>query len=115
MLGIQSTPWNLGYVRAAGAVDILIAGYAIADDATVLSADHDVDYLAAPSRSHARIRRALVVRTGSRLDVGPPGGLALLHRIDDDRAIAGVEQHGRLMGLAFGGAYHLYIWSGCRD
>ena len=47
VLGIQSALWNSGYARAAGAVDILIAGYAIANDATVLSADHDFDYIAA--------------------------------------------------------------------
>lgn len=47
VLGIQSALWASGYVRAAGAVDILIAGYAIANDATVLSADHDFDYIAA--------------------------------------------------------------------
>lgn len=47
VLGIQSALWNSGYVLAAGAVDILIAGYAIANDATVLSADHDFDYIAA--------------------------------------------------------------------
>jgi len=47
VLGIQAALWNSGHVRAAGAVDILIAGYAIANDATVLSADHDFDYIAA--------------------------------------------------------------------
>lgn len=47
MLGIQSALWNSGHVRGAGAVDILIAGYAIANGATVLSADHDYDYIAA--------------------------------------------------------------------
>lgn len=47
VLGIQSALWNAGYVRAAGSVDILVAGYAIANDATVLSADHDFDYIAA--------------------------------------------------------------------
>jgi predicted nucleic acid-binding protein len=47
VLSIQSALWNSGYVRAAGAVDILIAGYAIANDATVLSSDHDFDYIAA--------------------------------------------------------------------
>ncbi len=30
----------------AGAIDILIAGYAIVNDATVLTADHDFDYIA---------------------------------------------------------------------
>ena len=31
---------------SAGAIDILIAGYAIVNDATVLTADHDFDYIA---------------------------------------------------------------------
>lgn len=44
---IQSALWNSGHVRAAGPVDILIAGYAIANDATVLSADHDFDHISA--------------------------------------------------------------------
>jgi len=47
VLGVQSALWASGHVRAAGAVDILIASYAIANDATVLSADHDFDYIAA--------------------------------------------------------------------
>ena len=48
-VGIQSGLWNAGFVRAAGAVDILIAAYAIANDATVLSADRDFDHIAAVS------------------------------------------------------------------
>lgn len=46
VLDIQSALWNSGLVRAAGSVDILIAGYAIANDATVLAADHDFDHIA---------------------------------------------------------------------
>lgn len=46
VLGIQSALWTSGLVRAAGAVDILIAGYAITNDATVLAADHDFDHIA---------------------------------------------------------------------
>ena len=46
VLDIQSALWRAGLVRAAGAVDILIAVYAIANDATVLTADHDFDYIA---------------------------------------------------------------------
>lgn len=49
VLGIQAALWNAGYVRAAGSLDILIAGYAIVNDATVLSADHDFDHIAAVS------------------------------------------------------------------
>ena len=46
MLDIQSALWNAGMVRAAGSVDILIAGYAIVNDVTVLAADHDFGYIA---------------------------------------------------------------------
>lgn len=46
VLDIQSSLWSSGLVRAAGAVDILIAGYAIVNDATVLTADHDFDHIA---------------------------------------------------------------------
>lgn len=48
-VGIQSALWNAGLVRAAGTVDILIAAYAIANDATVLSSDHDFAHIAAVS------------------------------------------------------------------
>lgn len=34
-------------LRAAGPTDILIAGHAIANDATVLAADHDFEHIAA--------------------------------------------------------------------
>ncbi|MGN6128123.1 MAG: PIN domain-containing protein [Humibacter sp.] len=47
VLDIQSSLWSKGFVRAAGSLDILIAGYAIANDATVLTADHDFDHIAA--------------------------------------------------------------------
>lgn len=46
MLDIQIVLWGSGLVRSAGAVDILIAGYAIVNDATVLTADHDFDHIA---------------------------------------------------------------------
>jgi predicted nucleic acid-binding protein len=46
VLDIQSALWNAGLVRAAGAVDIHIAGYALANGATVLAADHDFDHIA---------------------------------------------------------------------
>jgi predicted nucleic acid-binding protein len=46
VLEIQGALWNSGLVRAAGSLDILIAGYAIANDATVLAADHDFDHIA---------------------------------------------------------------------
>lgn len=46
VLDIQSALWHAELVRAAGSLDILIAGYAIANDATVLTVDHDFDHLA---------------------------------------------------------------------
>lgn len=49
VLDIQSTLWSSVLVRAAGSLDILIAGYAIVNDATVLTADHDFDHIATVS------------------------------------------------------------------
>ncbi|UGT64278.1 PIN domain-containing protein [Nocardia asteroides] len=46
VLDIQAALWNAGLVRAAGSLDILIAGYAIVNDATVLAADHDYEHIA---------------------------------------------------------------------
>lgn len=46
VLDLQAALWGAGLVRAAGAVDLLMAGYAIANDATVLTADHDFDHIA---------------------------------------------------------------------
>jgi len=46
VLEIQSALWDAGLVRAAGAVDLLVAGYAIVNDATVLASDHDFDHIA---------------------------------------------------------------------
>lgn len=47
VLDIQAALWNGGLIRAAGAMDILIAGWAIANDATLLACDHDFDHIAA--------------------------------------------------------------------
>lgn len=49
VLDIQSALWSSGLVRAAGSLDILIAGYAIVNDATVLAADHDFGHIASVS------------------------------------------------------------------
>ncbi|NVM94842.1 PIN domain-containing protein [Arthrobacter wenxiniae] len=46
VLDIQGALWSAGLVPAAGPLDILIAGYAIVNDATVLAADRDVDHIA---------------------------------------------------------------------
>jgi predicted nucleic acid-binding protein len=50
VLDIQNALWDSGLVRAAGALDILVAGYAIANHATVLTADHDFDHIASVSQ-----------------------------------------------------------------
>jgi predicted nucleic acid-binding protein len=49
VLDLQSRLWSKGLVRAAGAVDILIAGYAIVNDAIVLASDHDFCHIATVS------------------------------------------------------------------
>lgn len=46
VLDLQSALWNAGLVRAAGSLDILIAAYAIVNEATVLAADHDFGHIA---------------------------------------------------------------------
>ena len=46
MLSIQSALWHAGLVRAAGPLDILIAAYAIMNDATVLASDRDFGFIA---------------------------------------------------------------------
>lgn len=46
VLDIQAALWSSGLVRSAGASDVLIAGYAIVNDATVLTADYDFDHIA---------------------------------------------------------------------
>lgn len=46
-LGIQSRLWNGGLLRAAGAIDTLIAAYAVKNDAIVLHYDRDFEHIAA--------------------------------------------------------------------
>jgi len=41
LLDVQEALWRAGLVRAVGPVDIEIAGWALVNDAVVLSADHD--------------------------------------------------------------------------
>lgn len=51
---IQNRLWNGGLLRAAGAVDTLIAAYAIKNGATLLHYDRDFDHIATvmPDFSH---------------------------------------------------------------
>ncbi|GII98188.1 hypothetical protein CLV28_1384 [Sediminihabitans luteus] len=46
VLDIQQGLWEGGLFRAAGAIDILIAAYALLNDATVLTADRDFGHIA---------------------------------------------------------------------
>lgn len=46
VLAIQRALWAGGLPRAAGPVDILIAAYAILNDAVVLACDHDFEHIA---------------------------------------------------------------------
>ena len=58
VLDLQQALWDNGLMRAAGTVDLLIAAYAIANDATVLSADRDFDAIA--QATGGRLRHQLV-------------------------------------------------------
>lgn len=58
VLDLQQALWDNGLMRAAGAIDLLIAAYAIANDATVLSADRDFDAIARATGD--RLRHQLV-------------------------------------------------------
>jgi len=46
VLDIQEALWESGLARSARAMDILIAAYAISNDAVVLHCDHDYEYIA---------------------------------------------------------------------
>ena len=46
VLNIQAALWDAGMARAAGSLDVLIAGYALVNDATVLAADRDFQFIA---------------------------------------------------------------------
>ncbi|RZU62224.1 PIN domain-containing protein [Zhihengliuella halotolerans] len=46
VLGIQQALWSHGLHRAAGPTDILIASYAILNEATVLACDQDYSHIA---------------------------------------------------------------------
>lgn len=44
-ISIQQALWQRGMLRAAGALDCLIAAYAVANDAVILNSDRDFGYL----------------------------------------------------------------------
>lgn len=58
VLDLQQALSDNGLMRAAGAIDLLIAAYAIANDATILSADRDFDAIARATGN--RLRHQLV-------------------------------------------------------
>lgn len=58
VLDLQQALWDNGLMRAAGAVDLLVAAYAIVNDATVLSADRDFEAIA--QATDGRLRHQLV-------------------------------------------------------
>lgn len=45
ILDIQQALWNNGLMRGAGNADVLIAAYAISNDLTILTADHDFEHI----------------------------------------------------------------------
>lgn len=45
VLDIQQALWGNGLMRGAGNSDVLIAAYAIANDLTILTADHDFEHI----------------------------------------------------------------------
>lgn len=57
ILDLQQALWNNGLMRAAGAIDIQIAAYALVNDATVLSADRGFDALVAASGGRLKHHR----------------------------------------------------------
>lgn len=54
VLDVQSRLWNGGLLRAAGAMDTLIAAYALKNNAAVLHYDGDFEHIASvvPSFAH---------------------------------------------------------------
>ncbi|WP_374999492.1 hypothetical protein [Aeromicrobium sp. CTD01-1L150] len=61
VLDLQQALWDSGLMRAAGAVHVLIAAYAVANDATILSADRDFDALSQASGGRVRHQRVDVI------------------------------------------------------
>jgi predicted nucleic acid-binding protein len=53
-LDIQQALWDNGMTRAAGAFDVLIAAYAVANDAVVLNSDRDYGHIETATRGLVR-------------------------------------------------------------
>lgn len=59
-LDIQQALWDSGFVRAAAALDCLIAAYAVVNDAVVLNSDRDFGYIGRdPGCGQAGVRGGL--------------------------------------------------------
>lgn len=57
-LDVQQALWDSGTVRAAGAIDCLIAAYAMVNDAVVLNSDRDFGFI--ESATGGRVRQEYV-------------------------------------------------------
>ncbi|GAA1759004.1 PIN domain-containing protein [Agromyces humatus] len=53
-LDLQQQLWSTGFVRAAGALDCLIAAYAVVNDAILLHGDRDFTYIATATEGRLR-------------------------------------------------------------
>lgn len=62
VLALQRKIWGAGLVRAVGAVDTVIAAYALANDATVVHYDPDFEHIA---KVEPRFRHRWIVPRGS--------------------------------------------------
>lgn len=60
VLDIQQALWDAGLMRGAGNADVLIAAYAIVNDLTILTADHDFEHIAR-ALGTGRLRQEFVV------------------------------------------------------
>nr|WP_245741215.1 PIN domain-containing protein [Herbiconiux ginsengi] len=45
VLDIQQALWSSGMIRGAGNADVVMAAYAITNDLTILTADHDFEHI----------------------------------------------------------------------
>lgn len=53
-LDIQQALWDVGLVRAAAALDCLIAAYAVANDAVILNSDRDFGFIESATQGTVR-------------------------------------------------------------
>ena len=53
-LNVQQALWDSGLMRAAGAMDVLIAAYALVNDAVILNSDRDFSFIQRATRGTVR-------------------------------------------------------------